>query len=182
MFAPKTDGELIGRALEGSERAWLALVRRHEKRLYNYALRMSGNPDDAMDILQDVLLSVYRNLPSFRGDAKFSTWLFRIVSFRCTDYFRRKALEEPCVDDGAVADPDDSRLPDTSLGNARDNREISRLMLMLSPDQRHVVELKFFQHFTFDEIAGQLGISPNTAKTRLYAAIEKMRARVNLPG
>jgi RNA polymerase sigma-70 factor (ECF subfamily) len=181
MFAPKTDEELIGRALEGSERAWLTLVKRHEKRLYNYALRMSGNPDDAMDILQDVLLSVYRNLGSFRGDAKFSTWLFRIVSFRCTDYFRRRTVEEPCADYNAIADPDDGALPDICLGNARDNQDVARLMLTLSLNQRHIVELKFFQHFTFDEIAGQLGISPNTAKTRLYAAIEKMRGRANLP-
>lgn len=176
MFAPKTDEDLVKRALAGSERAWMALVKRHEKRLYNYALRMSGNPDDAMDILQDAFLSVYRNLGSFRGDAKFSTWLYRIASFRCTDYFRRKKREvEADADD--FADESNASLPDLCLSNARDNRDIGRLLTLLSPDQRQVVELKFFQHFTFDEIAGQLGISPNTAKTRLYAALTKMRKR-----
>ncbi|HKI73220.1 MAG TPA: RNA polymerase sigma factor [Pseudomonadales bacterium] len=175
MFAPTTDNELIRRALDGSERAWLALIQRYEKRLYNYALRMSGNPDDAMDILQDCLMSVYRNLGSFRGEAKFSTWLFQIAAFRCTDYFRRRRREYVDDDTDTLPDPNAATMPDASLDTARDNQSISSLMQSLSPDQRQVIELKFFQHFTFDEIAGQLGISPNTAKTRLYAALEKMR-------
>lgn len=175
MFAARTDEELIERALAGSERAWLSLVKRHEQRIYNYALRMSGSPDDAMDILQDVLMSVYRNLSSFRGDSRFSTWLFRIASFRCTDYFRKRNWETSSFDEGLMADDDTVNEPEQSLTDARDNDGIIRLMSGLSPDQRHVVELKFFQHFTFEEIAGQLGISPNTAKTRLYAALDKMR-------
>ena len=179
MFAPKSDEELVNRAREGSERAWMALVKRHESRLYNHALRMSGNPDDAMDILQDVLLSAYRNLDSFRGDAKFSTWLYRIASFRCTDYFRRRKFDTVDETD-QLADESDASAPDLCLANARDNRDIGILLAQLSAEQRQVVELKFFQHFTFDEIAGQLGISPNTAKTRLYAALAKMRQRTKV--
>ncbi|XOV89085.1 MAG: RNA polymerase sigma factor [Pseudomonadota bacterium] len=168
---------MIKRALDGSERAWLALVKRYEGRLYNYALRMSGNPDDAMDILQDVLMSVYRNLASFRGDSQFSTWLFRIAAFRSTDFFRRKKWQPShLVDEAEPADPSESHSPEYALVNAQDNRDIARLMSQLPTEQRQVVELKYFQHFTFDEIAGQLGISPNTAKTRLYAALQKMRA------
>ena len=61
-FGKTTDEQLIHKALAGSERAWFALVKRYEKRLYNYSLRMTGSPDDAMDVLQDVFMSVYRNL------------------------------------------------------------------------------------------------------------------------
>ena len=82
MFTRKTDDQLIKSAIAGSERAWLQLVKRYEKRVYNYALRMSGNKDDAMDIMQDVLMSVYRNLMSYRGDGEFLAWLLRIVSLR----------------------------------------------------------------------------------------------------
>lgn len=181
MFARKTDDELIGRALDGSERAWLTLVRRHEQRLYNYALRMSGNPDDAMDILQDVLMSVYRNLDSFRGDSKFTTWLFRIASFRCTDYFRRRNWQTTTLgDDEELPDDSGHHEPEFLLSQVEDNEGIVHLMGLLPPEQRQVVELKFFQHFTFDEIAGQLGISPNTAKTRLYTALSRMRAKSEL--
>lgn len=185
MFAlgGQNDEDLIKRALEGSERAWLALVKRYEKRLFNYALRMSGNRDDAMDIMQDVLMSIYRNLGSFRGDSQFSTWAFRIASFRCTDYFRRRNWQTDSLDVGEEP-PDHGAWaePEVTLASAQDNQGITQLMSTLSQDQRQVVELKFFQHFTFDEIAGQLGISPNTAKTRLYAALEKMRKRSDPPG
>jgi RNA polymerase sigma-70 factor (ECF subfamily) len=177
MFAPKSDEDLIKSAIEGSERAWLTLVKRHEKPIFNYALRMSGNADDAMDIMQDVLMSVYRNLDSFRGDSKFTTWLFRIASFRCTDYFRRKNWQMTSIDDEEMPleDSNEMNSPEPAISQVQDNEGISRLMGALPPEQRHVVELKFFQHFTFDEIAGQLGISPNTAKTRLYTALGKMR-------
>jgi len=174
MFAPKSDDKLIQAALAGSEQAWLTLVKRYEKRLYNYCLRMSGTRDDAMDILQDVLLSVYRNLKSYRGDGKFVSWLFRIASFRCIDYFRRKNFHSD-VDDLEIADEDDRNSPELNLSNARSNSDIVRLMANLPVDQRQVVELKFFQSFTFEEIGGQLGVSSNTAKTRLYSALAKMR-------
>jgi RNA polymerase sigma-70 factor (ECF subfamily) len=178
MINKDPDEELIKRALTGSDRAWLTLVKRHEQRLYNYALRMSGNPDDAMDILQDILMSVYRNLASFRGDSRFTTWLFRIASFRSTDFFRKRNWQTSQIEDEEMLQ-DESRTfdPDWLFTRARDNDGIARLMSALPPDQRQVVELKYFQHFTFEEIAGQLGISPNTAKTRLYAALTRMRTR-----
>ncbi len=179
MFAPKSDDQLIERALSGSERAWLSLVKRYEKRLYNYSLRMCGNRDDAMDILQDVLLSVYRNLNSYRGDGTFVAWLFRIASFRCIDHFRKKKFHTP-IEDLEIADETEKNMPDINLTSAQSNRDIAMLMTRLPLEQRQVIELKFFQSFTFDEISGQLGISSNTAKTRLYAALGKMRQQTDV--
>ncbi len=174
MFTRKTDDQLIQSAIAGSERAWLSLVKRYEKRLYNYSLRMSGNADDAMDIMQDVLLSVYRNLTNYRREGEFPAWLFRIASFRCIDYFRRRKFHSD-VDNLELHDESDNHQPEMNLGAAQSNREIAQLMSHLPLDQRQVIELKFFQNFTFEEIGGQLGISSNTAKTRLYAALSKMK-------
>ena len=171
MFGKTTDEKLIQRALDGSERAWFALIKRYEKRLYNYALRMTGNPDDAMDVLQDVLLSVYRNLSSYRADGVFAAWLFRIASFRCTDFYRKKGRQFPSTDDVDIADESATDFVD----NINGNKGLTALVSSLPTDQKHVVELKFFQHFTFDEISAQLGVSSNTAKSRLYAALKKMR-------
>jgi RNA polymerase sigma-70 factor (ECF subfamily) len=173
-FGNTTDEQLIHKALAGSERAWFALVKRYEKRLYNYSLRMTGNPDDAMDVLQDVLMSVYRNLASYRGDGVFAAWLFRIATFRCTDYFRRRNRQFTTTDDVDVLDDSGTDFAHT-VDHIDGNRGLTKMMSLLPTDQKHVVELKFFQHFTFDEIAGQLGISSNTAKSRLYAALKKMR-------
>ncbi|MFT5210944.1 MAG: RNA polymerase sigma-70 factor (ECF subfamily) [Flavobacterium sp.] len=180
MFAPKSDDELIARALEGSERAWLAIVKKYEKRLFNYSLRMSGNREDAMDILQDVLISVYRNLKSYRGDGKFAAWLFRIASFRCIDYFRKRSFHTS-IDDLELPEETGYDKPDLNLSSTQSNRDITELMSKLPLDQRQVVELKYFQSFTFDEISGQLGISTNTAKTRLYSALGKMRKQTAVP-
>ncbi len=173
MFGRKSDEELIVGALDGSESAWLLLVRRYEKRLYNHALRMVGNADDAMDLLQDIFLSVYRNLANFRGDAPFAAWIFRIATFRCTDHLRRKRLPvDEQMDINNTASPGG---PALSIEMLQSNEDMIRMLATLSQEQRQVIELKFFQNFTFDEIGGQLGISANTAKTRLYSALKKLR-------
>ena len=173
MIGRKSDEQLIQGAIDGSDSAWRTLTKRYEKRLYNHALRMVGNPEDAMDLLQDVMLSVYRNLKNFRGDAPFSAWIFRIATFRCTDHLRKKKLNVTEFEE--TPDPKDQSNPASSFETAQTNDEIIRLLALLPIDQRQVIELKFFQNFTFDEIGSQLGISSNTAKSRLYAALKKMR-------
>lgn len=173
MFGRKTDEELIAAALGGKESAWRSLVSRYEKRLFNHALRMVGNQDDALDLVQDVLLSIYRNLRNFRGDSPFINWAFRITTFRCTDYLRKKKLATDEFED--TADQALISNPALTFESARSNSEILDMLALLPLDQRQVIELKFFQNFTFDEIASQLGISSNTAKSRLYAALKKMR-------
>jgi len=176
MFTKKNDEQLISEAVAGSERAWLTLVRRYEKRVYNYALRMAGNRDDAADMLQDIMLALYRNLGTFRGEGSFPAWLFRLASFRCTDFLRRRrAFLAAGQDPDDTPDHLDRYQPEAALATASRNREILTRLGALSREQRMVVELKFFQHFTFEEIGSQLGISSNTAKTRLYSALRKMR-------
>lgn len=173
MLGGATEENLITRAAAGSAGAWRQLVGRYERRVYNYALRMVGHPDDAADLMQEIFFGAWRNLPGYRGDGAFPAWLFRIASFRCTDYLRRRrAHDEFDEGDGSVLSPNE---PEVSVLATHANREITAALARLPADQRHVVELKFFQGFTFEDIAGQLGISPNTAKTRLYAALKKLR-------
>ena len=152
------------------------MVKRYERRVYNYALRMVRHPDDALDLMQEVFLGVYRNLATYRGDGVFPAWLFRIASYRCTDLLRRRRDMAPYDDCAAVATaPDCDPVQATERSHA--NRHIKAALATLPAEQRHVVELKFFQSFTFEDIAAQLGISPNTAKTRLYSALRKLRAK-----
>ena len=73
---------LIAKAQQGNKRAWLKLVKQHETQVYNYCLRMLSHPDDAMDLMQEVFISVYKSLPSFRGESSFNTWLYQIVHRR----------------------------------------------------------------------------------------------------
>lgn len=174
MFGKSSDMQLINQALKGSERSWVKLVKRYEARVYNYALRHCSLHDDALDLTQDVFLAVYRNLPNYRGDSSFATWLFRIVANRGTDLFRKKN-RTPDGDDEATQWLADPHTPEGQFENDRRNSAIRDLLQSLHEDQRIVVEMKFFQHFTFEEIATLLGVSTNTVKSRLYAALQKLR-------
>ena len=90
MSLAEQDDALIRAALDGSARAWDQLVRRHETQVYNFSLRLTGNPTDALDLMQEVFLGVYRNLHRFRGESRFSTWLFRIAHNKAIDMARRR--------------------------------------------------------------------------------------------
>ena len=175
MLVAASDEKLVRRALAGSNAAWTALVKRYERRVYNHALRMVGHPDDALDLMQEVFLGVYRNLATYRGDGVFPAWLFRIATFRARDLLRRRRDWAPYEDGAAEARPDNDPVQAAEAHHA--NREIQAALATLPAAQRQVIELKFFQQFTFDDIAAQLGISPNTAKTRLYSALRKLRMR-----
>ncbi len=179
------DEALINAAVQGSARAWEKLVRCYERRVYNYGLRLTGNPTDAMDLMQEVFVGVYRNLHRFRGDARFSSWLFRIAHNKAVDMNRRQRLvsvqdirsltgEEPGPDyDGIV----DERSPDPqqSVLDSELNQQIAGFLQALPMEQRLLVELKVFQSLTFEEIAEMQDISTNTAKTRFYTALRKLK-------
>lgn len=175
-----TDETLVERALDGSARAWQRLIARYERRLFNHALRLTGHREDAIDLTQDILLAVYRNLHTFRGESAFAAWLFRIARYRCTDHLRRRRSHEPFEEESEQfrADPRDE--PEDAATAHATNRRLLRAMARLPEEQRLVVELKFFQQFTFEDIAEQVGISPNTAKTRLYTALRKLRGDTDL--
>lgn len=180
MTHPDEDAPLIAAALDGSSVAWERLVRRYERRVYNFGLRMTGNPSDAMDLLQDVFLGVYRNLHRFRGDAQFGSWLFRIAHNKAIDLARRKSLFSGHLDiddPEQVAEPTAPRQwePDTRVMRSQINEKILAGLAQIPYEQRLVVEMKIYQSLTFDEIAGILEVSENTAKTRFYTALRKLK-------
>lgn len=185
------DKTLIAKALDGSQRSWTKLVARHERRVYNYCLRMTGDSHDAMDLMQEVFLSIYRHLPSFRGQAQFTTWMFRIAANKSIDFLRSRNRQaytnhtsldddetELAMDEHYVA-PEHQR-PDHLYELQRHNQDIQQTLLQLKPEQRLVVELKFFQHCTFEEISYQIGIPVNTVKTRLYTALQKLKTHLEV--
>lgn len=177
------DEALIAAALKGSAYAWEKLVKRYEGRIYNQGLRLTGNATDAMDLMQEVFLGVYRNLHRFRGDAKFSSWIFRIAHNKAVDLNRRKRIlsnQTNSVDQDEyfgyeIMASDESYEPDVSLKKQQLNIAVLELMAKLPLDQRLVVELKIYQSQTFEEIADMQDISVNTAKTRFYAALKKLK-------
>lgn len=171
----RTDSQLIDKALKGHQRAWQQLIERHQNSLYYFLLRLTGNPDDAYDVMQDTLLSVCRSLGDFRGDSEFKTWLLKIGHFRCVEFFRRKRW---FVDEDVVAHADaqqQSDGPEHQLQGEQQQRLCLAAMAQLPFEHRIIVELKLFQQQTFDVIADQLGVSVNTVKSRFYGSLDKIK-------
>jgi len=185
MFQLNKDEKLIEKALGGSQRSWVSLVKRYEGLVYNYCLRMTFSPSDAMDLMQEVFLATYRNLPSYRGQNQFKGWMMRIAANKTTDFLRARG-RNPLHRAGEVSD-DSYESPElhTTSAHSHDpaehykvektNQQIKKILDRLPDEQKLVVELKFFQHFTFDEISHQTGTSINTVKTRLYTALNKLK-------
>jgi RNA polymerase sigma-70 factor (ECF subfamily) len=183
MSLVNEDEALIAAALNGSAYAWEKLVKRYETQIFNYSVRLTGNSSDAMDLMQEVFLGVHRNLHRFRGDAKFSSWIFRIAHNKAVDMNRRRRLlsNQLRINDDEfdildILPGDTGNEPDEKLGTQQQNGKITRMLARLSLEQRLVVEFKVFQSLTFDEIAVMQDISANTVKTRFYTALKKLKA------
>jgi RNA polymerase sigma-70 factor, ECF subfamily len=182
MLFSISDEKLIQKALGGSQRSWLTLVQRHEKMIYNFCLRMTRNPSDAMDLMQEVFLLVYRHLPSYQGDGRFRAWMMRIATNKTIDFIRQRSRSPSIVDDEYAEaqflahEAPAPNNPEWVCAHDSDNRHIQLALQTLSPDQRVVVELKFFQQFTFEDISQQTGVPINTVKSRFYMALDKMKS------
>lgn len=187
MFT-STDEQLIYKALKGNKKAWFSLLSRYEQPVYNFALRMTGNSEDAKDLLQEIFISVFNSLPNYSGKGAFKSWLFRIAHFRCMDFFRRKkpnvSLDDYVDSDLLLQEQHDtqhsSACPEGDLQSRQSQQQLQKFMQALPVNQRIVVELKFFSQFTFEEIALQLGVSSNTVKSRLYAALANLKGAMEV--
>ena len=160
------DPELVARHLDGDPHAFDALVRRHRDRAWSVALRTLGDPTEAADAVQDAFVSAYRSLDSFRADAKFSTWLHRIVVNACLDRVRR-ARARPTVPledalSATLADPHDE------IGDRETQRAVTDALRLLGDDQRIAIVLVDLQGFSVQEAAVVLGVAEGTVKSRCH--------------
>ncbi|MCW8832209.1 MAG: sigma-70 family RNA polymerase sigma factor [Colwellia sp.] len=171
----QSDDALIAKALAGKKSAWVALVKRYEKSIFNYALRMVNNHADAMDLMQDIFVALYRNLHTFRAESSFKSWLFKIAHYRCIEFYRKKRPMQSIDDMPEPFDEQSNECPERSFVEKQQASVLMQAMQRLPIKQKLVVELKFFQQCTFEDIAQQLGISTNTAKSQLYSALDKLK-------
>ena len=172
----RSDDSLIAKALNGDQHAWQQLVQRHQSALFYFGLRLLGSKEDAHDLLQDVLMVLCRNLGQYRGDSSFKSWLFGIANYRAMDMLRKRQYTDS--DDVLTELADETPELGQQLASQQ-QQQLLRLQLRgLPPEQRLVLELKFYQQFTFEEIASQLAVSTNTVKSRCYAALDKLRLQL----
>jgi RNA polymerase sigma-70 factor (ECF subfamily) len=173
-----TEAELVARAKGGDQAAFAQLVRDNEKRVYNLALRMVSDPQDALDLSQEAFLNAWRGLPSFQGDSSFSTWLYRLTSNVCLDFLRaRKRRLESLGAPISLDDPDsqpppapDSQRPDAHLERAVRKEALHRALDALSPNHRQVLVLRELSGLSYQEISQVLKLDIGTVKSRLTRA------------
>ena len=181
-----TDNQLVQLTLDGDASAFEELVRRHTSRVYGLAMGMMRNPADAQDIVQDTFLNAYRRLDSFRGDAAFSSWLYRIAHNTCLMKLRsrRRRPEVPLELPGLDFDGEGSHqreIEDFSprLDELYENKELGQVILRgldtLSESYRAVFVLADLQHLSMKEIAEVLDLTVPNVKTRLHRARLKLR-------
>lgn len=172
----KTDKKLVQQALNGDAKAWVILVKRYEKMVYHYGLRMLPNADDALDLLQETFTSVFKSLPAWNPANSFKPWLMTIAHRRCVEFYRRRKEQHSWTEDEHDQPADDNwSNPEQSYGQHQQQQQLLKAMQRLPVEQRAVIEAKFFRQLTTREIAEQQGDSENTIKSRLYAGMEKLK-------
>lgn len=166
MNASLSDRELVQRYSRGDGAAFGELVRRHQQLVYNLCLRVVG-PTDAEDLMQEIFIRVMDKAQTWRGEAKFTTWLYRLSLNQCRDYLRRRRPEALEIDERAI-DPRPG--PATMAASHDDAEKIFSAMLGLSLDFRTIVFLRDVEGFSYEEISEILGIQRGTVKSRLARA------------
>ena len=181
----RTDEELVACAQAGDLDCFNQLVARWERPIYALAYRTLGREEEARDMTQEAFLRAYRGLRAFKGEAKFSSWLYRITLNLCRDWIRRER-RAPVVAVPEGVDPvdlaDSQMAPAESVEELVARREMSKAVALamaeLPEEQRTAILLKEYHGLTFQEIADMLGCPLSTVKTRLYQGLSVLRRRL----
>ena len=183
-----TDEELVSRSVSGDHDSFNQLVVRWQRPIFALAYRVIGHEEDARDICQETFLRAFRGIKGFKGEAKFSSWLYRIALNLCRDK-NRSAQRSPLnkVSDDvdvlalATADVAGSSLED-QVGWSELGNEVSRAMMTIPDEQRTAIVLKEYQGLTFREIADFQGCPVSTVKTRVYQGLTRLRQELESRG
>jgi RNA polymerase sigma-70 factor (ECF subfamily) len=179
------ESTLIRRAQEGDRTAFDALMRLYDQNVLRLALQVVRSPEEARDLYQEAFLKVYRSLRRFRLEARFSTWLYRVVMNVCLDHLRRqntrKEVQPPENGDGeqsymqTVADERPTLDPERAMRSKEISRRIEGALNRLNPRERMVFELKHYQGLKLRAIGELCGTSEQTVKNCLFRATQKLR-------
>ena len=174
----EVDPVLLRRARTGDEAAFGAIMRAHYERTFRLVYSIVRHEHDARDVCQEIWLTVWRELPRYRGDAKFSTWLHPIATRRALDHLRKRRrwfdrFLPIGVDDGTIASaPEPTADDDTRESTESTDRksQLKRVLDSLPPKLRAVLALREVEGLSYDEIARATGIPAGTVMSRLYHA------------
>jgi RNA polymerase sigma factor (sigma-70 family) len=181
MQTGPNDSEIISRILQGDKQAYAELVKRYQNFVFTICLRYTSIREDAEEISQDIFVKAYRCLSDFRGDSKFSTWLYTIVNTSCITFLRKKRLETHSLDDErvfAVADNIDSGMRANQVEQKSRIAMVNEAIRLLAPDDGKIITLFYKGEQSLDEIGEIMGMDPNTIKVKLHRARQRLKDKM----
>jgi RNA polymerase sigma-70 factor, ECF subfamily len=177
--AAMPEAEAIEKARNGDVAGYESLYHLHRSRVYSLCLRFTGNASDAEDLAQEVFLQMYRKISTFRGDAKFGSWLHRVAVNLALMRFRRRRLREVSLNIPQTLNPDPLQSPlRHQFGTSSflvERVALGRALGSLSKARRSVVLLHDINGFTHGEVAQRLGVAAGTSKSQLHKAHVELR-------
>lgn len=181
MSTGLNDNEIISKVLNGDHQAYAELVNRYQNYVFTLSLRMIKSREDAEEVAQDIFVKAYRSLSNFRGDSKFTTWLYTIVNTTCITFLRKKKLEVHSLDNErtfTVADNVDSGMRANLVEQKSKTVMVNSAINLLSPDDAQVITLFYKGEQSLEEISKVLGIEMNTVKVRLHRARTRLKEKM----
>lgn len=181
MSTGQNDNEIISLVLKGDQQAYALLVNRYQSYVFTLSLRFTKNREDAEEVAQDIFIKAYRALADFKGNSKFSTWLYTIVNNTCITFLRKKRLETHSLDKEGVfevADSQDSGLRANLVEQKSRVAMVNSAISLLNPDDAEIITLFYKSEQSLEEIAQILSLETNTAKVRLHRARTRLKEKM----
>ena len=178
MSTGPSDIEIISRVLKGEQQAYAELVKRYQNYVFTLTLRFIKSREDAEEVSQDIFVKAYRSLADFRGESKFSTWLYTIVNTTCITFLRKKRLDVQSLDNEKVfetVENQDSGFNANQVERKSRANMVNRSISMLNYDDSEILTLFYKAEQSLEEISQILGLEPNTVKVRLHRARQRLK-------
>ena len=180
-IAGQSDEQIIQRILRGESAAFTLLVEKYQNYVFTLVLRFAEKREDAEEIAQDVFVKAYRSLADFRGDSKFSTWLFTITRTTCLSFLRKKKLNIQSLDNERIGMQVESRESGFSANGIEQKSKhamLNEAIRMLGPDDAQVLNLFYKGDQSLEEIGKIMGLEPNTVKVKLHRARHRLKEKM----
>src|ERR1043165_8715052 len=181
MEARTTDNEIITRVLRGEHQFYSELVTRYQNFVFTLALRYTPVREDAEEIAQDVFVKAYRALKDFRGESKFSTWLYSIVNSTSITFLRKKKLDTYSLDQEHVFEVADNKESGTGANQVEVKSKVemvTKAIQLLSPDDAKLITLFYKAEQSLEEIARIMNMETNTVKVKLHRARTRLKEKM----
>ena len=181
MHTGTPDTEIISQILNGDQNAYALLVDKYRNYVFTIVLRYVKSREDAEEVSQDVFIKAYRSLADFRGNSKFSTWLYTVTTTTCITFLRKKKLEVQSLDNEnvfAAADNIDSGVTANQVEQKTRINMVNEAIRMLNPEDAQIITLFYKAEQSLDEIAHILAKEPNAVKVQLHRARTRLKEKM----